>query len=262
MDLTLFFRVIWRYRILVMTGLLVAVLAAFLAMVRISPGGSPALSLRGEKSYASYTTLFVTQTGFPWGRLDAGSDTSVESSGRLAGLATLYSKLADSDPVNELNKAALPATGWSIESAPVLDGAGLASPLPLVRIAALGTSAELARKTAATAAASLQAYVTGRQKANNIPDSDRVVLQLIKGPETPVLIHGRSYTPPIIAFLLISMITLALPFLLDNIRRSLAAARAGDETREDAARTTPQQPGVTFDAADIEERRRIARLSQ
>ena len=80
MDLTLFFRVIWRYRILVMTGLLVAVLAAFLAMVRITPGGSPALSLRGEKSYASYTTLFVTQTGFPWGRLDAGSDTSVESS--------------------------------------------------------------------------------------------------------------------------------------------------------------------------------------
>ena len=264
MDLTLFFRVIWRYRILVMTGLLLAVLAAFFAMVRISPGGSTPLSLRGEKEYASYTTLFVTQAGFPWGRLAQADDASSINAGRLASLATLYSKLADSDPVNELNRAQLGDAGWSIESAPVLDGAGLSSPLPLVRIAALANSAELAEKTAGTAAASLQKFVTDRQKANDIPDGDRVVLQLIKGPEKPVLIQGRSFTPPIIAFLLISMITLALPFIIDNVRRSLAAARASEEAGDDLGRNTsaPQSGGVSFDPTDIEERRRVARLSQ
>lgn len=262
MDLTLFFRVIWRYRVLVVTGLLLAVLAAFFAMVKISPGGATPLSLRGEKEYASYTTLFVTQSGFPWGRLAEGDAVGVENAGRLASLATLYSKLADSDPVNELNKKELPPTGWSIESAPVLDGAGLSSPLPLVRIAALATSAELAQKTAATATASLQSFVTARQNANDIPKGDRVELQLIKGPETPVLVHGRSFTPPIIAFLVIAMITLALPFLLDNIRRSIAAARAGDAEAEGRLRADGSQQGVSFDASDIEERRRIARLSQ
>ena len=261
MDLTIFFRVIWRYRILVMTGLLLAILAAFFAMVRISPGGSEPLSLRGDKEYASYTTLFVTQAGFPWGRLAQGEDSSANNAGRLASLATLYSKLADSDPVDELNKAALPSTGWKIESAPVLDGAGLSSPLPLVRIAALANSAELAAKAAGTAAASLQAFVTTRQRANDIPGADRVVLQLIKGPEKPVLVHGRSFTPPIIAFLLIAIITLALPFILDNVRRSIAGARAAGAAERDATQRAPGAD-VSFDAADIEERRRIARLSQ
>lgn len=265
MDLTLFFRVIWRYRVLVMTGLLLAVLAAFFAMVKISPGGDTPLSLRGEKEYASYTTLFVTQSGFPWGRLQQGDDDSVNNAGRLASLATLYSKLADSDPVADLNRKELGPTGWTIESAPILDGAGLSSPLPLVRIAAIANSADLAQKAAATAAASLQTFVTERQRANDIPDSDRVVLQLIKGPEKPVLLQGRSFTPPIIAFLLIAMITLALPFLIDNVRRSIAAARAGEAAGDDLGRTPQDQsahPGVSFDPSDIEERRRIARLSQ
>ena len=261
MDLTLFFRVIWRYRILVMTGLLLAVLAAFFAMVRISPGGPEPLSLRGDKEYASYTTLFVTQAGFPWGRLGQGDNSAVNNAGRLASLATLYSKLADSDPVDELNKAALPSTGWKIESAPVLDGAGLSSPLPLVRIAALANSAGLATKAAGTAAASLQSFVTTRQRANDISGRDRVVLQLIKGPEKPTLVHGRSFTPPIIAFLLISIITVALPFIIDNLRRSIAGARAVDAAEHDAQHRAPGSE-VSFDAADIEERRRIARMSQ
>ncbi len=89
-----------------------------------------------------------------------------------------------------------------------------------------------------------------------------MVLQLIKGPEKPVLIQGRSFTQPIIAFLLISMITLALPFLLDNIRRSLAAARDAEQADDDLGRSAASQSGVSFDAADIEERRRVARLSQ
>lgn len=264
MDLTLFFRVMWRYRLLVVSGLLLAVLAAFFAMVKVSPGGDPALALRGQKEYASYTTLFVTQKGFPWGRLAEGDgQAAANNASRLASLASLYSQLAVSDPVDEMNKTALPSGEWKIESAPVLDANGTNAQLPLVRIAALAPTAELAQQTAATAAASLQSYVGTRQRTNDIPESERVVLQLIKGPEKAVLVHGRSFTQPIIVFALLAMITLALPFIIDNIRRSLAAARAGDpmEDREAGPDGAPS-PSVSFEASDIEERRRIARLSQ
>jgi hypothetical protein len=261
MDLTLFFRVMWRYRLLVVSGLLLAVLAAFFAMVKISPGGDPALSLRGEKEYASYTTLFVTQKGFPWGRLAEGDgQAAANNSSRLASLASLYSQLAVSDPVDEMNKAALGNSDWTIESAPVLDANGTNAALPLVRIAALAPTPEGAQTTAATAAASLQSFVTTRQRTNDIPESDRVVLQLIKGPETAILVHGRSFTQPIIVFVLLAMITLALPFIIDNVRRSIAAAKAADamEEREGA----DGHASVSFEASDIEERRRLARLSQ
>ena len=87
------------------------------------------------------------------------------------------------------------------------------------------------------------------------------MLQLIKGPDEVVLVHGRSFTQPIIIFLLISMITLALPFLIDNIRRSLAAARAAGEA-DDLGRADRSTSDVSFEAADIEERRRVARISQ
>lgn len=262
MDLTLFFRVMWRYRLVVVTGLLLAVLAAFFAMVKVSPGGDPALSLRGQKEYASYTTLFVTQKGFPWGRLAEGDgQAAANNSSRLASLASLYSQLATSDPVDEMNAAALPGD-WTIESAPVLDANGTNAALPLVRIAALAPSAELAQNGAATAAASLQSFVTTRQRTNNIASSDRVVLQLIKGPEEAVLVHGRSFTQPIIVFVLLAMITLALPFIIDNVRRSLAAARAQDAMDEREAMGEGAAPNVSFEASDIEERRRMARLSQ
>ncbi len=232
MDLTLFFRVIWRYRLLVLTGLIIATLAAFFALVRVSPTGSPVLSLRGEGQYVSYSTIFVTQEGFPWGRLptDEEGEGGVDA-GRLASLATLYTKLADSDPVNELNEAVLPETGWAIEAAVVLDGGGLNQPLPLIQIAGIGNSPELAEETSETAADSLMTYVSERQRGADIPADERVVLQLIKGPEEAEVLAARSFTMPIVIFLLLSMLTLALPFVVDNIRRSAAALRTGGGTR-------------------------------
>lgn len=238
MDLTLFFRVVWRYRLLVAAGLLIAVLAAFMTLVRVDPGGSPPLSLRGEELWGSTTTVFVTQPGFPWGRLpeqaaEGAPAQTPENAGRLAGLATVYSKLADSDPIRDLMLKSLPEDGWEVKAVPLLDDSGISSPLPLLEIAGIAPTPSSAETTAAAATRALQTYVNDRQVENNIPTSDRVVLQRIKGPEEAEVLAGRSFSVPIVAFLVITMITLALPFLLDNIRRSQDEFRRGGLRPED-----------------------------
>jgi hypothetical protein len=224
MDLALFMRVVWRYRRIVLVGLIVTILLSAFALLRFDSKG---VTLRGGEEWTSRTTLFVTQPGFPWGRLqpegEAPSGPSTQNATRLSGLSTLYSKLADTDQVIDLMKASLPHDGWRIEAAPVLDGSGLNNPLPLLQIAAVATSAKLAQETAGAAASSLQSYVRTRQENNAIPEGDRVVLQVIKEPEDAKLISGRSFTLPLIIFLLLGTVTLAVPFVIDNLRRSFAA---------------------------------------
>ena len=282
MDLTLFFRVVWRYRLLVLAGFTLALLIAFFAAFRITPGGEKLLTLRGEGQYSSATTIFVTQQGFPWGRLPEddpnGGSQAAEDSGRLAGLATLYAKLVDSDPVTDAAKRQLPATGWLIEAAPVLDGAGLSSPLPLISVIAVANSPELAEKAVGVTTASLLTYVSDRQNEASIPADERVVLQRIKGPTEPLTVKGRSFTFPIVLFLLFSMLTLAAPFILDNIRRSVSAVRgapgppAPPETRrhpvpwgevmeEDFEFDGEERRRRMVEAAE-ERRRRIAELKE
>jgi hypothetical protein len=282
MDLTLFFRVVWRYRLLVLAGFTFALLIAFFAAVRITPGGEKLLTLRGEGQYSSATTIFVTQQGFPWGRLPEddpnGGSQAAEDSGRLAGLATLYAKLVDSDPVTDAAKRQLPATGWVIEAAPVLDGAGLSSPLPLISVIAVANSPELAEKAVGVTTSSLLTYVSDRQNEANIPADERVVLQRIKGPTEPLTVKGRSFTFPIVVFLLFLMLTLAAPFILDNIRRSVSAVRgaaappAPPETRrhpvpwaevmeEDFEFDGEERRRRMVEAAE-ERRRRIAELKE
>ena len=76
MDLKLYLRVLWRFRILMAAGALLAATLAFLSFVRVDPGGSPLLSYRDDEQWVTYSMLFVTQQGFPWGRLTAGEETT------------------------------------------------------------------------------------------------------------------------------------------------------------------------------------------
>ena len=251
MDLALFMRVVWNYRRIVLVGLIVTILLSSLALLRFDSQG---VSLRGGEEWTSRATLFVTQPGFPWGRLqpegEAPSGPSSQNATRLSGLSTLYSKLVDTDQVSNLMKNSLPDDGWRVEAAPVLDGSGLSNPLPLIQIAALATSAKLAEETAAAAAASLQSYVTTRQDVNAIPEGDRVLLQVIKEPEDADLVSGRSFTLPLVIFLLLGTVTLSVPFVIDNLRRSFAAPSHPPADLESDDRRDPRSPRrVTSGAA-------------
>src|SRR5689334_7971896 len=64
MDVRLFFRVLSRFRYLVVAGLLLAFALAFIAVFRISfSGGSPKISYRQSETYSSSATLWITQGG-------------------------------------------------------------------------------------------------------------------------------------------------------------------------------------------------------
>src|SRR5712691_9663979 len=112
MDFPLYMRVLWRFKRMVIIGFLLACALAFLAYFRVSlAGGTPQLKPRGTETWASYARIFVTRRGFEWGSSIIGPSGSpktadasrisaqVSEEGRLAGLASLYSNFAESDPV-------------------------------------------------------------------------------------------------------------------------------------------------------------------
>ena len=65
MDLSLYGRVIWRFRWLVVLGLILAIALAVLSVAKVSSHG---LSYRKHEVWQSSTTVLLTQHGFPWGR--------------------------------------------------------------------------------------------------------------------------------------------------------------------------------------------------
>ena len=68
-DFRLYARVIWRFKWVVMLGLIVAVGLAGLSVVKVGKGGK--IAYRQAELWASTARLGVTQQGFPWGRLFA-----------------------------------------------------------------------------------------------------------------------------------------------------------------------------------------------
>ena len=69
MDLNLYFRVLRRFRVLVGVGFVLALVLAMLAFVRVGfSEGSLDVTYRQSEVWASTSTVFVTQAGFPLGR--------------------------------------------------------------------------------------------------------------------------------------------------------------------------------------------------
>ena len=108
MDFQLYARVLWRFKLLFVLGLLLAVALATLSVVRVSGDG---LTYRQNELWSSTTRLGVTQKGFPTGRLlaqDPSLDPQKQAQrlgipiadpNRLNSLTLLYAELATSDPV-------------------------------------------------------------------------------------------------------------------------------------------------------------------
>src|SRR5947207_11408334 len=98
MDLPLHLRVIWRFKLLVFSGLLLAAALAFLSVVKVSAGGPKHFEYRQKQVWADDVTLLVSPQGFPWGNSSFGlaSDPS-----KYASLATIYANLATSDAVKQ-----------------------------------------------------------------------------------------------------------------------------------------------------------------
>lgn len=240
MDIALYLRVLWRFRLLVLLGVVCAASLAILSIVRI---GADGVSYRQSELWSSNTRLLVTQRGFPEGRLYGQQPTENPSSapvvdpGRFNNLAILYANLATSDQVRRLIAPGGRLQGELI-AIPVVGGGEFKAPLPLIDLTAVATSPRGATALAQRSAAALSEYIQNQQRAGNVPVADRAVIEQIERPSRAVVFKPRSKTMPVIVFLAVMLVTIGLAFLLENLRPP-PPAEAGNSSR--ATIQEPQQ---------------------
>ena len=241
MDLRLYVRVLWRFRLLVAIGVLLAAGLATLSVVRVSSDG---LTYRETELWSSSTRLIVTQQGFPWGRLLAQDPSLSEDAARSLGipladpnrlnnLTILYAELATADPVLRLMRRDGPING-KILAAPVVVQDGRYT-LPLIDVIAIATSPQRAMKLAVRGASAFETYLTEQQRINDVPTDDRVVVQQVERPRGAEIYRPRSKTMPIVIFLAVMFATVGLAFLLENVRPPARPGEPVAVAHEDAS---------------------------
>jgi hypothetical protein len=224
MDLQLYFRVAWRFRLLVLSGFIIAVSLALLSFLRVDLQNGT-LTYREQEQWTSYATLLLTEPGFPYGQASVPEGSS--SSARFAELATIYSGLATSDEVRRLMRRDGPLHGAIVESAPVtVPGKDII--LPLLTVSVVTSSPKLAISLTDRAAHAFQDYVAEEQRASGTPRSRRVVLELVRRPQGVTLLQGRSMTTPMVVFMTVMLAVFGLTFLLENLKPRIHPVRDED----------------------------------
>jgi hypothetical protein len=241
MDLRLYVRVLWRFRLVVAIGFVVAIALAAFSTVKLGPNG---LQYRQNELWASTVRLLVTQNGFPEGRLYAQQPTEgdaipqagdqakelgipVVDPGRFNSLAILYARLANTDPILRLMSKEGPVKGKLIAVSLRDDNSGIL--LPLIDVTAITDSPLGALSLAARNAKALDTYIDTQQQENKVPKGDRVKIETVVAPRQAVLFQPRSKTMPMVVFFAVMFATVGLSFLLENIRprvRELGGGRA------------------------------------
>lgn len=264
MDLQLYSRVLWRFRLLVLGGLLLAVALAFFSYVNVKfDGGKPSFQYRDNEQWESAATLEVASNSFIAGQsVDPETLSALESSGRspkeirelfenanvgnfsnadVLNIATLQLiRLAMSDDVRRLilKDGGGPIRG-ALQTFPVESGE---AQVPFINFSAVATAPGEAISLARRHVAAFKKYVRERQDQAKIDPDQRVVLHTTNQAASANLLEGRKKTRPIIVFLAVMTAVIGLVFVLENLRPRV--------------RTVPSQ--VTDEDEDERRRRRSA----
>lgn len=243
MDIQLALRVLWRFRVLVAAGLLLAVTAAVLSFVRVGDGFR--LSYRQNEQWESLSEVFITPEGFPWGSTSdtSGAGTSGSAAGpsqaqtvdpnHLNNSASLFLELGTSDPVLAYIRQSGPIDGV-LRTFPVFpDGNSDFAPLPMVTLSAVAASAPAARQLNARYLDAFVRYIKQRQASAGIADRQRIQLQVVRHPSAASLLQGRKLTRPIVIFMAVMLATIALAFVLENLRPRI---RPVDDEKDSSTR--------------------------
>lgn len=238
MDLQLILRVIWRFKLIVGVGVLLALALAFLSYYKVSPSGDPKLAPRQSETWESLSTIFVTSRGFPWGSTGSPNEPvpttgdGAEAAGdgekaaakvgpdpvHLTALAALYIRLATSDPVIKEMEKSGPVEG-ELQAYPVAsDDSGRGTQLPMLTLAAQATGPGEARELADRHRRAFIRYIERQQASAGIPSNERVVLQTVREPTEAELLVGRKKSRPMIVLVAVLIVTLGLAFTLENLR--------------------------------------------
>jgi hypothetical protein len=265
MDLALYSRVLWRFKILVIGGLIAAIGLSTMAVVRVSFAHGFGMTYRQNQEFVSNATLFVTQEGFPWGyaappiaSTTPAAAVKQQSSqlgtkefadpNRFPSLATLYSYLATSDPVKEImlrDKSILGPDGkidGIISSLPVVATQfGYGVTLPLVAISGISTTPEKAQALALRATDAFRLFLESQQARNRIPSQNRVLVTVLQRADKPRLLKGRSKTLPLVVFVTVMIAIVGLAFLLENLRPRVTPAATDELARLPVVSSAPGQ---------------------
>lgn len=212
MDLRTYLRVIWRFRLIVGAGLIVAVLLAGLSYLKVSFNhGRPAIAYRQSETWTSSVKLAVTQAGAPVGTPSADTTTPVN-------FALVAANLADSDSVQAMATRRTHIHGLvqaTSDTDPVTRDA-----LPFITVNAFALTRTRAVALANGAARALQIYVSRQQAAGGLPKAQRVALRAVKRARAvnASVSAGRKKTTPIVIFLTVMIAALGFAFILENLR--------------------------------------------
>ena len=239
MDLRRHIQVLWRFKAIVLGGVALGVVMAILASFSVSFSGGPKLEWRSDQTYGSVSTLFVTQTGFPWGRVTLpepallGADPTIEQPDpatmdektrreyaapeRFSDLAVVYSYLARSDQVRALIR---PQTAPDQILITPIQNPSTGAGLPLLLIETHAKSQEMAVKVNEASIEALRQYLREQQNEADIPDGARVRIQVLNPPMPAGVTEGRTYMGSVIALILAIAGAIALAYLLENLRSS------------------------------------------
>ena len=154
MDLPLFFRVLWRFRWLVLAGLFVATALAFLSVFRIDTENGFTVEYRQNEKWVSVATVLVTEPDFPLGRAVFQQDVPPKNSdepgaftpefapsSRFIELANVYAELVTGDAVRQLILEDGPLPG-AVQAVPLVASNGSDAALPMVAVRGLATTPE------------------------------------------------------------------------------------------------------------------------
>jgi hypothetical protein len=247
MDLQLYFRVLWRFRLVMALGLILACALSFLSFARVSfAHGSPKVSYRQSETWKASVLIFLTQKGFPYGytvlpynptQIAAGNTQLVPryaDAGRFAQLATFYAPFVRGDAFLAMLRQRTHARGL-VDAQVVLDPAHF-HPEPYIILTGFAANQADAVALANAGSSTLTAYILGQQKANAIPEAQRVQTQVISRAQRAVLATGRKMTTPIVIFLTVLLAAVGLSFVLENLRPRVRSVAMLDEERSVATR--------------------------
>jgi hypothetical protein len=227
MDLRLFARVLWRFRLLVVTGLILAVALAALTVVKV---GAKGLTYRDSRLWSAEMQLKVTQSGCPECRLYATQSSTTQGEPgspiepkapivdpvRFATLALYYANALTTDAVHRLATHNDGITGKLIATARRDDQSGTL--LPYIDVTSISTSAQGAMTYAERSADALNTYILAQQRANDVPASDRALVETVVHPRGANVYRPRPKTMPLVVFFAVMFATIGLAFVLENTR--------------------------------------------
>jgi hypothetical protein len=144
----------------------------------------------------------------------------LNSPGSFTLLAGLYARLAQSDQVATLMRGdgQGPVTG-RFTAIPTADTTySRAETLPMVSLFGTGSTPREAELTVERGVAAFLRYLRSQQAEAQIPSDKRVIVETINEPQPAQLIVPRKKTLPIVVFLAVLFATIALIFVLENMR--------------------------------------------